>query len=195
MARREERKVVRVVFADLVGSTERAEGLDPEDVRALLSRYHARARHELERHGGTVEKFIGDAVVAVFGAPVAHDDDPERAVRAAFALVDAVAELGEDDAAFGLEVRVGINTGETLVSLDSRPHAGEARMMAVEIAAAETGRFEQAALDSVIATRGSPGRGVLRGGRCAVPLRTGAQSGRGGRREGCLGVSCRSGGR
>ena len=125
VARREERKVVTVVFADLVGSTERAEGLDPEDVRALLSRYHARARHELERHGGTVEKFIGDAVVAVFGAPVAHDDDPERAVRAAFALVDAVAELGEDDAAFGLEVRVGINTGETLVSLDSRPHAGE----------------------------------------------------------------------
>ena len=144
------------MFADLVGSTERAEGLD----RRTCGPCSRATTHEpvtLERHGGTVEKFIGDAVVAVFGATVAHDDDPERAVRAAFALVDAVAELGEDDAAFGLEVRVGINTGETLVSLDSCPHAGEARMMAVEIAAAETGRFERAALDSVIADARQPG--------------------------------------
>src|SRR2546430_6186633 len=79
---REERKVITVLFADLVGFTSRAEKLDPEDVRALLSPYYARLRHELERHGGTVEKFIGDAVVALFGAPVAHEDDPERAVRA-----------------------------------------------------------------------------------------------------------------
>ncbi len=67
---REERKVVSVVFADLVGFTSRAERLDPEDVRALLSRYHGHLRSELERFGGTVEKFIGDAVMAVFGAPV-----------------------------------------------------------------------------------------------------------------------------
>jgi class 3 adenylate cyclase len=82
---REERKVVTILFADLVGFTSQAERLDPEDVRATLSPYYARLRTELERHGGTVEKFIGDAVMAVFGAPVAHEDDPERAVRAAFA--------------------------------------------------------------------------------------------------------------
>ena len=70
------------MFCDLVGSTARAERSDPEDVRAELSSYHARVRSELERHGGTVEKFIGDAVVAVFGAPVVHEDDAERAVRA-----------------------------------------------------------------------------------------------------------------
>src|ERR687884_38253 len=82
---REERKVVTVVFADLVGFTARAERLDPEDVRSLLSPYYARPRAEIERFGGTVEKFIGDAVMALFGAPVAHEDDPERAVRAALA--------------------------------------------------------------------------------------------------------------
>ena len=78
---REERKVVSVLFCDLVGSTARAEGADPEDVRALLSAYHGRVRSELERFGGTVEKFIGDAVMALFGAPVTREDDPERALR------------------------------------------------------------------------------------------------------------------
>jgi class 3 adenylate cyclase len=72
-----------VLFADVVGFTSRSERMDPEDVRAMLSPYYARLRAELERHGGTVEKFIGDAVMAVFGAPVAHEDDPERAIRAA----------------------------------------------------------------------------------------------------------------
>ncbi len=90
--RREERKVVTVLFADLVGFTARAERLDPEEVRALLAPYHDRLRTQLERFGGTVEKFIGDAVMAVFGAPVAHEDDPERAVRAALAIRDSVAE-------------------------------------------------------------------------------------------------------
>jgi class 3 adenylate cyclase/tetratricopeptide (TPR) repeat protein len=123
--RREERKVVTVVFADMVGSTERAERLDPEDVRALLAPYHARLRSELERHGGTVEKFIGDAVVAVFGAPVAHEDDPERAVRAALAIQDAIAEMNEADPDLALEVRIGVNTGEALVALDARPELGE----------------------------------------------------------------------
>src|SRR5574337_1743451 len=83
---REERKVVSVVFVDLAGHTRRSESSDPEDVRATLAPYHARARGELERHGGTVEKFIGDAVMAVFGAPIAHEDDAERAVRAALAI-------------------------------------------------------------------------------------------------------------
>ncbi len=101
----EERKIVTVVFCDLVGSTARAEQLDPEDVRAELSSYHARVRSELERHGGTVEKFIGDAVVAVFGAPLVHEDDAERAVRSALAIRDWALE---EDA---VDVRLAVNTG------------------------------------------------------------------------------------
>jgi class 3 adenylate cyclase/tetratricopeptide (TPR) repeat protein len=116
---REERKVVTVLFADLVGFTSRAEQLDPEDVRALLQPYHARLRLELERFGGTVEKFIGDAVMALFGAPVAHEDDPERAVRAALAIRDWVSEEGT------LDVRLAANTGEALIALDARPERGE----------------------------------------------------------------------
>jgi class 3 adenylate cyclase/tetratricopeptide (TPR) repeat protein len=115
---REERKVVTVLFCDLVGSTAQAERLDPEDVRALLSRYHQQVKVELERFGGTVEKFIGDAVMALFGAPVAHEDDPERAVRAALAVREAVA--GERS------IRIGITTGETLVTLGAHPEQGEA---------------------------------------------------------------------
>jgi class 3 adenylate cyclase len=124
-APREERKVITVLFADLVGFTSRAEKLDPEDVRALLSPYYARLRHELERHGGTVEKFIGDAVVALFGAPTAHEDDPERAVRAGLAIREAIAELNEADPTLELEVRIAVNTGEALVALGARPELGE----------------------------------------------------------------------
>ncbi len=116
--RRRERKVVTVVFCDLVGFTARAESLDPEDVEAILRPYHERVRTELERHGGTVEKFIGDAVMALFGAPTAHEDDPERAVRAALAIRDFALEEG-------LELRVGITTGEALISLDANPAGGE----------------------------------------------------------------------
>src|SRR5512132_3777857 len=122
---REERKVITVLFADLVGFTSRAEKLDPEDVRAMLSPYYARLRHELERHGGTVEKFIGDAVVALFGAPVAHEDDPERAIRAAIAIREAIVELNEADPTLELEVRIAVNTGEALVALGARPELGE----------------------------------------------------------------------
>src|SRR5262249_16668384 len=116
--RREERKVVSIVFVDLVGSTAQAERLDMEDVRARLAAYHGRVRAELERHGGTVEKFIGDAVVAVFGAPVVHEDDAERAVRAAIAIRDTVA--GPD-----VSLRIAVNTGEALVTVDARPAEGE----------------------------------------------------------------------
>ncbi|HKX48472.1 MAG TPA: adenylate/guanylate cyclase domain-containing protein [Gaiellaceae bacterium] len=123
---REERKVVSVVFVDLVGSTARAESSDPEDVRALLRVYHERARDELESFGGTVEKFIGDAVVAVFGAPVSHEDDPERAVRAALAVRDAVGRMNEEAPERDLHVRIAVNTGEALVSLDASPGEGEA---------------------------------------------------------------------
>ncbi len=116
---KEERKVVTILFCDLVGFTARAEHMDPEDVRRLLQPYHARVRSELERHGGTVEKFIGDAVMAVFGAPTAHEDDPERAVRAALAIREALA----DDA--DLDIRIGITTGEALIALGARPDEGE----------------------------------------------------------------------
>src|SRR5918998_3044624 len=123
-AEREERKVVTVLFADLVGFTSRAERLDPEDVRALLGDYHRRLRTQLESYGGTVEKFVGDAVMALFGAPAAHEDDPERAVRAALAIRDELRELDATDER-DLHVRVGITTGEALVSLAARPESGE----------------------------------------------------------------------
>ena len=115
----EERRVVSVLFVDLVGFTGRAEQLDPEDVRAILIPYYEHVREELVRHGGTVEKFIGDAVMGVFGAPTAYGDDPERAVRAAFAVRD----WAEQD---GLEVRIAVNTGEAIVELEARPGHGEA---------------------------------------------------------------------
>jgi class 3 adenylate cyclase len=114
-----ERKVITVLFADLVGFTSQAEQLDPEDVEAILRPYHERLRYELERWGGTVEKFIGDAVMALFGAPVTREDDPERAVRAALAIRDWAAEQGQ------LQVRLAVNTGEALVNLGARPEAGE----------------------------------------------------------------------
>src|SRR2546425_5794608 len=121
----EERKVVTVLFADLVGFTARAEKLDPEDVRAILTPYFARVRSEIEAFGGTVEKFIGDAVMAVFGAPVAHGDDPERAVRAALAMCAAVEELNRSDPELELRVRIAVNTGEALVSLAASLAQGE----------------------------------------------------------------------
>ena len=118
-AGREERKVVSVLFADLVGFTTEAERMDPEEVRALLQPYHAALRADLERWGGTVEKFIGDAVMALFGAPVAREDDPERAVRAALDIRDTMTAEGR------LHVRIGITTGEALVALEARPESGE----------------------------------------------------------------------
>jgi predicted ATPase/class 3 adenylate cyclase len=123
--RREERKRVSVLFCDLVGFTSRSERLDVEDVRGLLAPYYQRLRADLERYGGTVEKFIGDAVMALFGAPVAHEDDPERAVRAALAIREAIAEFNEQDSSLDLHVRVGVTTGEALVVLDARPDQGE----------------------------------------------------------------------
>ncbi len=115
----EERRIVSVVFVDLVGFTTRAEQLDPEDVRAFLVPYYERVRSELESYGGRVEKFIGDAVMGVFGAPVAYGDDHERAVRAAL----AVQEWATAD---GLEIRVAVNTGEAIVELEARTEQGEA---------------------------------------------------------------------
>ena len=104
---REQRKVVTVLFCDLVGSTALGESTDPEALRARMRRYFESVREVVERHGGTVEKFVGDAVMAVFGIPVAHEDDALRAVRAAWQLRGVVAE-------HGLEARIGINTGEVV---------------------------------------------------------------------------------
>ena len=113
----EERRLVTAVFTDIVGSTASAEQLDPEDVRARLAPYYVEARRELELHGGSVAKFIGDAVVALFGAPTAHEDDEERAVRAAFAVTKAIEELNATDDWLKLNIRTGINTGEAIVVL------------------------------------------------------------------------------
>src|SRR5437588_7723175 len=120
-----ERKVVTVLFCDLVGFTASSDRADPEDVHARIGPYHARLRADIERFGGTVEKFIGDAVMAVFGAPLAHEDDAERAVRAGLRILDAIEELNADDPARSLQVRVGINTGEAVVALGARPEEGE----------------------------------------------------------------------
>ena len=113
----QERRTVTAVFTDVVGSTSRAERLDPEDVGAMLRAYYASAREQFERFGGTIDKFLGDGVVALFGAPFAHEDDPERAVRAALAIRVALARMNAGDDWLDLHVRIGINTAETLITL------------------------------------------------------------------------------
>ena len=125
MPAHEERKVVSVLFCDLVGFTATSEGTDPEDVRARIRPYHERLRADIEHFGGTVEKFIGDAVMAVFGAPVTHEDDAERAVRSGLRILDSLAGLNDADPRLGLHVRIGINTGEALVTLNARAESGE----------------------------------------------------------------------
>jgi class 3 adenylate cyclase/tetratricopeptide (TPR) repeat protein len=127
---REYRKVVTVLFCDVAGSTALGESVDPEVLRALLGRYFDEMKAIVERHGGTVEKFIGDAVMAVFGVPQLHEDDALRAVRAAVEMRDALPELG-------VEARIGLNTGEVVVGTAERLATGDA----VNVAA----RLEQAA--------------------------------------------------
>src|SRR6266542_784395 len=121
----EERKIVSVLFCDLIGFTAASEEQDPEDVRARIRPYHARLRQEIERYGATVEKFVGDAAMAVCGAPDAHEDGAERAVRAGLRIREAIAELNEADPELDLQVRVGINTGEAVVAVGARPEHGE----------------------------------------------------------------------
>ncbi|MGZ4463208.1 MAG: AAA family ATPase [Gaiellaceae bacterium] len=127
---REQRKTVTVVFCDITGSTELGESTDPEALRALLARYFERMKGIVEAHGGSVEKFIGDAVMAVFGVPVAHEDDALRACRAAVEMRDALPELG-------ITGRIGVNTGEVVTGTEERLATGDA----VNVAA----RLEQAA--------------------------------------------------
>ena len=128
---REVRKTVTIVFCDLTGSTELGEQTDPEALRALLARYFERMKAIVEAHGGTVEKFIGDAVMAVFGIPTAHEDDALRACRAAVEMRDALPELG-------IAGRIGVNTGEVVTGTQERLATGDA----VNVAA----RLEQAAV-------------------------------------------------
>jgi class 3 adenylate cyclase/tetratricopeptide (TPR) repeat protein len=125
VGQREERKVVTALFCDLVRFTALSESADPEDVNTMLDAYSAMARSQIESHGGVVQKFIGDAVVGVFGVPAAHEDDPERAVRAGLRIVEAAEDL-EAVGGEPLRLRVGINTGEALVRLDVNPGSGEA---------------------------------------------------------------------
>jgi class 3 adenylate cyclase len=129
-----ERKIATMLFADLVGSTELATNLDPEDLRSRLEPFFEAARGALEQYGGTVEKYIGDAVMAVFGAPVSHGDDPDRAIAAGLAVVDRVEALDG-----GLAVRVGIETGEVLAI----PQAGDLTVTGEAVNAAA--RLQQAA--------------------------------------------------
>src|SRR5262245_44931100 len=138
--RREERKTVTVLFCDVVGSTDLGEELDPESVRQVLARFFETARGVIERHGGSVEKFIGDAVMAVFGVPVLHEDDALRAVRAAAELLERLGRLNSElvrDFATTIELRIGINTGEVVTGTEERLATGDA----VNVAA----RLEQAA--------------------------------------------------
>ena len=116
-----ERKVITALFCDVVGSTELAERLDPEDVDRMMRTYHALARRRIESHGGSVEKFIGDAVVGVFGAPTVREDDAARAVRAALTIIGDLEASG-----LGLEMRIGIHTGEAVVRVgeDRQPEEG-----------------------------------------------------------------------
>jgi len=128
-----ERRLVTVLFADLVGFTTVSEHRDPDDVREILSRYFERCRTLIERYGGTVEKFIGDAVMAVWGTPVALEDDAERAVRAALTLTSAVAALGEELGVAELRVRAGVLTGRASVEVGT---AGEGMVMGDTVNAA-----------------------------------------------------------
>ncbi|MGN6800152.1 MAG: AAA family ATPase, partial [Gaiellaceae bacterium] len=138
-----ERRFVTVLFADLVGFTPLSESRDPEEVRELLSRYFDTTRRLIELYGGTVEKFIGDAVMAVWGTPVATEDDAERAVRAGLDLVAAVSALGDEVGAPELRARAGVLTGEAAVTLGATSQgmvAGDLVNTAARIqAAAEPG--------------------------------------------------------
>jgi len=119
---KQERKLVSVLFVDLVDFTRRSDRADPEDVRDTLRAYQSAAQERIDHFGGTMEKFIGDAVMAVFGAPVSHGDDAERAVRAGLAILDAVAALK-------LEARAAVNSGEAVVTVTSGSPTGEALAM------------------------------------------------------------------
>ena len=157
---KEQRKTVTVLFCDLTGSTALGETLDPERLRALLARYFERMKAIVESHGGSVEKFIGDAVMAVFGVPVLHEDDSLRAVRAAVEMRDALPELG-------IEGRIGVMTGEVVTGTEERLATGDA----VNVAA----RLEQAAQPGEVLVGEPTLRARARGGRGRAGRAAGAE--------------------
>jgi class 3 adenylate cyclase/predicted ATPase len=149
----EERRIVTIMFADITGSTPLADRLDPEDMRAILTGYFNLMTQQIRKHGGTVEKYIGDAVMAVFGAPLAHEDDPDRALRAALDMQEALAKFNTerqqyDTNATHLQMRIGVNTGEVAAPSNSSPQRQDFLITgdAVNIAA----RLQQAAAPDTI---------------------------------------------
>jgi class 3 adenylate cyclase/tetratricopeptide (TPR) repeat protein len=125
--RAEERKLVTIVFAELVGFRKATGEFDPEDLKRVLEPYHARVSRTVANHGGTVDKFMSATVLCVFGAPIAHEDDPERGIRAALRLREAVTELDDAEPNLALAVRIGVNTGEAVVAMPGvGPQIGEA---------------------------------------------------------------------
>lgn len=163
-AAREVRKTVTVVFADVTGSTALGEQLDPESLRRVMARYFEAARDCLERHGGTVEKFIGDAVMAVFGVPTVHEDDALRALRAAAELRDSLVSLNDElerEYGVSLRLRTGVDTGEVITGTEERLATGDV----VNVAA----RLEQAAQPGEILI-GEQTRSLSRGAIEAEPV-------------------------
>ena len=163
---REVRKTVTVLFSDVTGSTALGERLDPESLRHVMGRYFEEMKDVLERHGGTVEKFIGDAVMAVFGIPTLHEDDARRALHAAWEMRERLALLNvelEGDFGVRLEARIGVNTGEVVTGQGA---SGErlATGDAVNVAA----RLEQAAAPGQILLGDQTLELARRGGRSGV---------------------------
>src|SRR6266571_83863 len=149
----EERRVVTIMFADIIGSTPLADRLDPEDMRAILVGYFNLMTEQIRRHGGTVEKYIGDAVMAVFGAPVAHEDDPDRAIRAALDMQAALNDFNRqrqarDPEAARLQMRIGINTGE--VAAPSGAQSGRRDFLITGDAVNVAARLQQVATPDTI---------------------------------------------
>ncbi len=176
-AESEDRRVVTIVFADLEGSTALGERLDPEALRDVQSRYFAAMRGPLIAHGGTIEKYIGDAVMAVFGIPALHEDDALRAVRAAIEMQDAMAELNrelERDLGVGIALRIGVNTGE-VAGIDGGLIAGDAvntaaRLQAVAPAGGVViGRHTRRLVESSVRLR-ALGRVVVKGKARPLPI-------------------------
>ena len=180
-----ERRLVSVLFADLVGFTTLAEDRDAEAVRELLTRYFETAREIVERYGGTIEKFIGDAVMAVWGTPVAHEDDAERAVRAALDLVDAVRGLDSGADGRGLEARAAVLTGEAAVTLGATGQG----MVAGDLVNTAS-RLQSVAPPGTVLVGEATQRAARRGDRVRAGRRAGAQ-GQAGARSGLAGAARR----